>query len=82
MLRATALVCAALVIASASGCGNRTVFVPESSPMRTGPGFKGRIYTLRPGASPDEWELSANAVSIPEGYYLVSPQWVSENEDK
>lgn len=73
--------CAALVVALTSGCGgNRTVFVPESSPMRTGPGFKGRIYTLKPGTSPEEWELSGNSVSIPEGYYLVPPSYVRQDD--
>lgn len=68
---------AALVIASASGCGgSRTVFIPEASPMRVGPSSAMRVYTLQGG----EWVLSANRVEIPEGWYLVSPSWVAEGE--
>lgn len=33
---------------------------------------KTKVYTLQSG----EWVLSDNEVTIPEGYYVVSPQWV------
>ena len=73
-----AIVFAALVIAFASGCtGSRTVFVPEESPMRTGPESSLRVYHRING----EWTLSQNRITIPEGWYLVPPSYVSENAD-
>lgn len=65
--------CAALAIASASGC-SRAVLVPESSPIRIGPATEARVYT-RVG---DEWVLSENRVEIPEGWYCVPPSFVEE----
>jgi hypothetical protein len=67
--------CAALVLASASGC-SRAVLVPESSPIRIGPATEARVYT-RVG---DEWVLSENRVEIPEGWYCVPPSFVEEKE--
>ena len=64
----------ALALASASGCGPRTVLVPESSPIRVGPGVSGRVYIREAG----EWTLSANEVEIPEGTYIVPPSYVEE----
>ena len=71
----TVLGFAALVLACASGCG-RTVLVSESSPVRVGPGVRGRVYALVGG----EWRLSANAVELREGWYLVPPSFVEEEE--
>lgn len=67
---------AALALAFASGCGSRVVLVPETAPIRSGPDMRGRVYTLIDG----EWQMSSNAVAIPEGHYIVSPSWV-ENEE-
>ncbi len=64
----------ALALAFASGCGPRTVLVPESSPIRVGPGVSGRVYVREAG----EWTLSANKVEIPEGTYIVPPSYVDE----
>lgn len=64
----------ALALAFASGCGPRTVLVPESAPIRVGPGVVGRIYVREAG----EWTLSANEVEIPEGAYIVPPSYVEE----
>jgi hypothetical protein len=50
------------------------VFIPDQSPIRTGPGIKGRVWMLIDG----EWTLSANSIEIPEGMYVVSPRWVEE----
>jgi hypothetical protein len=61
-----------LVIASLSGCGSRTVFIPEDSPIRVGPNANFKVYTLQQG----EWTLSHNTVHIPEGWYLVPPSYV------
>jgi hypothetical protein len=63
---------AALVIACASGCANRTVFVPEESPMRIGPRADVRVYHRVDGV----WTLSQNTIRIPEGWYLVPPSYV------
>lgn len=70
----TAILSLALVIAFASGCGSRTVFVPEESPMRIGPDSRLRVYHRVNG----EWTLSENRVPIPEGWYLVPPSYVRQ----
>lgn len=62
---------AVLATAFASGCG-RTVLVSESSPIRIGPSTEGRVYARVDG----EWTLSANEVTIPEGWYCVPPSFV------
>ena len=68
---------AALVLAFASGCSNnRTVFIPEASPIRVGPSCKSRVYTFVNG----EWTLSGNNVEIPEGWYCVPPSYVGESK--
>ena len=74
MRRRMMMLCAVQAIAFASGCGPRTILVPESSPVRIGPNVKGRVY-VREG---NEWTLSANCVEIPEGFYLVPPSYVDE----
>lgn len=71
MLLAILLAFAMLALAFASGCG-RTVLVPESSPVRVGPGMTGRIYVLNDG----EWMLSDEPAAVPEGWYLVPPSYV------
>jgi hypothetical protein len=52
------------------------VFIPEDSPIRVGPRTNARVYTLIKG----EWVLSANSVTIPEGWYCVPPSYVAERE--
>jgi hypothetical protein len=71
MLTWIAIVSALLALASASGCG-RTVLVKEGSPIRIGPDAKARVYVLVGG----EWTLSNESIAVPEGWYLVSPEWV------
>lgn len=61
----------ALVLACASGCG-RTVLVKQGSPLRIGPDVHARVYARVNG----EWSLSGNQVEIPEGWYLVPPDYV------
>lgn len=77
MLRWTLILAAtlfvALAVGFASGCA-RTVLVAEGSPIRTGPDAVVRVYALVDG----EWLLSANKVSVPEGWYLVPPSFVEE----
>jgi len=72
MLTLTAILCAALVIGFALGCGSRTVFVREGDPMRVGPDARFRVYHRVAG----EWTLSVNSIEIPEGWYLVPPSYV------
>lgn len=72
MLMWTAIGLSALAVGSMSGCGGRTVFVPEESPMRVGPRADLRVYHRVNG----EWTLSENAIRIPEGWYLVPPSFV------
>ena len=74
-LRATLILLATLslllALVFASGC-TRTVLVPESSPVRIGPGARARVYALVDG----EWILSDNAVDLEEGWYMVPPSFV------
>jgi len=76
-LRATlipiALCLSVAVLPYASGC-TRTVLVPEASPIRIGPETRARIYAMTDG----KWELGANCVEIPEGWYCVPPSFVEE----
>ena len=65
-----------LALGLMSGCGSRTVFIPEDSPIRIGPRAKMRVYTLQKG----EWTLSSNEVSLPEGWYCVPPSFVKEDD--
>lgn len=73
MLTWTAILFIALALGFASGC-SRTILVPESSPIRVGPGTTNRVY-VRDGG---EWVLSQNAVTIPEGWYCVPPSFVED----
>lgn len=51
-----------------AGCvAPRAVFLPnEDAPVRAGPHMRGDIYIW----TGKEWELSANKVCIPEGFYI------------
>jgi hypothetical protein len=60
------------VIAFGNGCGTRTIFVPEDSPMRVGPCARLTVYHRVDGV----WTLSENEIAIPEGWYLVPPSYV------
>jgi len=70
-------VCVMAVIVFAIGC-NRTVLVPESSPIRVGPSTRGQIYTLIDG----EWKLSAEQLTLPEGWWVVPPSFVDPQPDR
>lgn len=73
----TAILFAVLVLGFASGCsGNRTVFVPEDSPMRIGPDARARVWVRVNG----QWELSRNQITIPEGWYIVPSSYVEADE--
>jgi len=75
-----AAVSVALAVACLYGCGRRVVLVREDSPVRIGPGAKARLYTL--DGSTGEWSLSENQAELPEGWFLVSPMWLDEEEQK
>lgn len=66
---------AVLALAFATGCG-RTVLVSDGSPMRIGKDATGRVYTRQAG----EWVLSDDRVTLPEGWYIVPPRFVEEDE--
>ena len=73
-----ATVCVGLLLDCAFGCApNRTVFVPEDSPMRVGPSSSMRVWMRIDGV----WTLSGNRIDIPEGWYLVPPSYVAEVPD-
>lgn len=70
--------CAVLAIASANifacvGC-NRTVLVSEASPIRLAEDCRCHVYVLIDG----EWRRSDNTVTIPEGWWAVSPLFVDK----
>jgi hypothetical protein len=69
------VVFAVLAIGSISGC-DRAVFVPEMSPMRVGPSSRMQVYMLVEG----KWIKSSNQIAVPEGWYLVPPSYVSEDD--
>lgn len=62
-----------LALAFANGCA-RVTLVSEGSPVRIGPECRVRVYTL----TENGWELSPNAVMIPEGWYCVPPSYVDK----
>lgn len=66
-----------LLLASVGACApGRTVLVTDDSPMRIGPGTTAKVYLLLDG----EWSLSAQAVALPEGWYLVPPRFVAPED--
>jgi len=74
MLMLMLSVCVVLVLGLMSGCGSRTVFIPDESPIRIGPNARVYVYTLQQG----QWFLSNNTVTIPEGWYCVPPSYVKD----
>lgn len=73
-----ASLCVALLLDCAFGCApNRTVFVPEASPMRVGPSSSMRVWMRIDGV----WTLSGNRIDVPEGWYLVAPSWIEEKPE-
>jgi hypothetical protein len=70
-----ALLFAVLALALMSGCA-RTVLVEEGSLLRVGPDAKIRVWYRLEG----EWRESGTTLAIPEGWYLVPPSFVSEDD--
>lgn len=62
--------------AFAGGC-SRAVLIPESSPTRIGPDARSQVYYLDVSG---DWKLSDNRVTLPEGWYLVPPSFVEEDD--
>ena len=70
-LKARVLWIGGLSIVCVSGCAApRTVLVPPGEPVKIGPKVKGKVYVL----TDNGWELSANPVVIPEGWYALPPK--------
>ena len=70
-LRYRSLLTLGLSLACVSGCAApRTVLVEPGQPVKIGPSVKGKVYVLTDRG----WELSANAVTIPEGWYALPPE--------
>ena len=67
------------VMLGTNGCltsGKRVVFIPTSDALvRLGPDVTGRVYYW----TGDEWELSKNRVTLPEGW-LAGPLDLPERE--
>lgn len=76
MLIATSRLCGLLLFAFVLGCGSRTIFVPESSPMRIAEpnGVRMRVYHRVDGV----WTRSENSIVVPEGWYLLPPSYMAE----
>ena len=67
--RSGAPVVVALALALGGCAGPRVVFLPASdAPVRAGPGMRGRVWVW----NGTQWELSANRVDVPEGFYIWS----------
>lgn len=67
------------VTAGASGCtpGRQTVLVPANDALfRAGPDVQGRVYVWNGKA----WELSANRVHVPEGWFIGPLDAPPDNE--
>jgi len=77
MLRLIALSCVVAVLAFASGCG-RTVLIPEAAVLRVASDVKGHVYSWN--ETDHEWQMSARQIAYPEGWYLVPPSYVEEDE--
>lgn len=77
-LAVTALFCAAWVIGCAAGCRGRTVLIPsDDSLLRVGPGgAKLRVWYHLKG----EWLDSGEPLAIPEGWYLLPPSFVEDEQ--
>lgn len=77
MLLLTAILFAVLALASANGCApNRTVFVPEASPMRIGPNARAKVWIKVDDGK--EWTLSGNEIALPEGWWIVPSSYVED----
>ena len=72
------LASSALVIASATGCGSRTILVSESSVLRVAPSVRGYAYLW--DAEAKEWRIGGTMITYPEGWYLVPPSFVEQDE--
>jgi len=72
-----ALGCVVAVLAFASGCG-RTVLIPEAAVLRVASDVKGHVYLWN--ETDHEWQMSARQIAYPEGWYLVPPSYVEEDE--
>jgi hypothetical protein len=71
-LIATALI--VLALAFASGCA-RTVLVQEGSPIKLARPVQARVMYL----TQEGWREAQTDVEIPEGWWIVSPQFVDGN---
>jgi hypothetical protein len=73
--RRTARLCVVLALGLTGGCA-RTVLVEEGSLLRVGPDAEIRVWYHLEG----EWRDSGTRLRIPEGWYLVPPSFVSEDD--
>lgn len=73
--RWTALASCALGIGCAHGCAVRTVFVRDGTPVRVAKA-RGTVLVLLDG----QW-TETQPTELPEGWYMVHPSWVEDDED-
>ena len=74
ILQTIAIVVVVLVVAFASGCAPRTVFVNDGSPARIGRAT-GTVWV-----NDGQGWVEGKPAELPEGWYIVSPRWVEEDE--
>jgi hypothetical protein len=77
MLPLIVLSCVAAALGFASGCG-RTVLIPEAAVLRVARDVKGHVYSWN--EADQEWQMSARQIAYPEGWYIVPPSYVEEDE--
>ena len=77
MLPLIVLSCVAAALGFASGCG-RTVLIPEAAVLRVARDVKGHVYSWN--EADQEWQMSAQKIAYPEGWYLVPPAYIEEDE--
>ena len=78
MLPLITLGCVLAALGFATGCGSRTVLVPESAVLRVAPSVRGYAYLW--DAEAQEWRMGGKMIDYPEGWYLVPPSYVEEEE--
>ena len=74
MLTTTLIAIVVLAVAFASGCAPRTVFVNDGSPARIGKAT-GTVWV-----NDGQGWVEGRPTQLPEGWYIVSPRWVEEDE--
>ena len=68
----------AMVIAFATGCTNKKIVAHESAVLRVAPDVRGYAYLW--DAETNAWKMSSKMITYPQGWYLVPPAYIEEEE--